>query len=183
MPPDPESYPRWRYYPPRTRPTEWVEGVITAFADGRTKIDTASVASTSDVALAALRPALVALGFEVEAGKKKADKIRRPVLFGEQGHEDLAYEVDAFHPEMGIALEVEAGRGARGNAVYRDLIQTSLLVDARFLVLAVQVAYRHQTGGRNVIVQSYRDAKHILDAIYASNRLQLPFEGVLLIGY
>jgi hypothetical protein len=32
-------------------------------------------------------------------------------------------------------------------------------------------------------VQSYRDARNLLDAIYASNRLQLPLEGILLVGY
>jgi hypothetical protein len=177
------NYPLWKFYPPRARPPSWVENVAQAFEEVAAQIDTTQVASTSDTALAALRPGLVALGFEVEAGKQKAEKLRRPVLFGERGSEDLAYEVDAFHAEEGIALEVEAGRGARGNAVYRDLIQTSLLVDARFLVLAVQVEYRHKTAGRPIVVQSYRDTRNLLDAIYASNRLQLPLEGILLIGY
>jgi hypothetical protein len=52
--------------------------------------------------------------------------------------------VDGFQAEHGLPLEIEAGRGARGNAVYRDLIEASLLVDARFLVLAVQASYRHK---------------------------------------
>lgn len=43
--------------------------------------------------------------------------------------------------------------------------------------------YRHQQGGKAVIVHSYRDARDQLDAIYASGRLALPFEGVLLFGY
>jgi hypothetical protein len=73
------------------------------------------------------------LGFDVEGGTKAADKLRRPVLFGEMGAEERAYEVDAFHGELGVALEVEAGRGTQGNAIYRDLIQTGLLIDARFL--------------------------------------------------
>jgi hypothetical protein len=105
------------------------------------------------------------------------------VLFGELGKEDMAYEVDAFHGGDGIALEVEAGRGARGNAVYRDLIEASLLVDADYLVLGVLQEYRHKSGGRPIVVRSYTDARSVLDAIYASNRLQLPFKGVLLIGY
>lgn len=95
----------------------------------------------------------------------------------------MAYEVDAFQAGNGIALEVEAGRGARGNAVYRDLVQTSLLVDARFLVLAVQISYHHKSSGKNIVVQSYRDTMNLLDAIYASNRLSLPLEGILLVGY
>jgi hypothetical protein len=70
-----------------------------------------------------------------------------------------------------------------GTPSTRDIIQTSLLVDARYLTLAVQLAYRHKTGGKEVTVQSYRDTRNLLDAIYASNRLQLPLDGILLIGY
>jgi hypothetical protein len=105
------------------------------------------------------------------------------VLFAELGQEDQAYEVDGFHPDEGVALEVEAGRGARGNAVYRDIIEASLLVDAHYLVLAVMQHYRHQSGGRSVTVRSYVDSRSLFDAIYASNRLVLPLEGVLLVGY
>jgi len=65
-----------------------------------------------------------------EASKTASGKIRRPVLFGENGRPIVAYEVDCFHPGLGIVLEVEAGRGAAGNADYRDLIRTSLIVDA-----------------------------------------------------
>jgi hypothetical protein len=165
------------------RPPAWVEQVVGVFALAEATVNSHKVGTTSDTALAQLRPGLVGLGFEVEAGKKRAEKLRRPVLFGELGGETQAYEVDAFHPELGIAMEVEAGRGARGNAVYRDLIQTSLLVDAEYLVLAVQQAYRHQQAGKTVVVRSYEDTRNLLDAIYASQRLRLPLEGVLLVGY
>lgn len=176
-------YPLWKYYPPRLRPPSWAEEVVAAFAGVESDITSLEHRMTSDTALAVLRPGLLALGFEFESSKKRADKLRRPVLFGELGRETQAYEVDAFHSALGVALEVEAGRGARGNAVYRDLIQTSLLVDARFLVLAVQLAYHHNQSGREVVVQSYRDTQNLLDAVYASQRLQLPLEGILLIGY
>jgi len=98
----PDAYPVWKYYPPRARPPNWVFPVIAAFESVEQRINSRAVSSTSDTALAELRSALVALGFEVEAGKTKAGKLRRPVLFGELGHEELAYEVDAFHPD-GIA--------------------------------------------------------------------------------
>jgi hypothetical protein len=179
----PSAFPRWKYYPPRCRPPSWARPLLSAFSEAKDRIDSGENQITSDGALAALRPALKELGFEVEAGKKRAQKIRRPVLFGELGHEDFAYEVDAFNADHGIALEVEAGRGARGNAVYRDLIQTSLLVDAEFLVLAVQVSYRHKSSGKDIVVQSYRDTMALLDAIYASTRLTLPLQGILLVGY
>lgn len=80
-------------------------------------------------------------------------------------------------------VEVEARRGARGNAVYRDLVRASLIVGSRFLVLGVMQEYRHMTAGRGISVESYREAKDQPDAIYASGQLRLPFEGVLLFGY
>jgi hypothetical protein len=182
MPPVP--YPNWKYYPPRARPPEWAFNVVAAFAESQDRIDSAlRLGMNSNAALAELRPSLVALGFDVEAGKKRVEKIRRPVLFGDHGNEDLAYEVDAFHAEEGIALEVEAGRGVLGNAVYRDLIQTSLLIDARFLVLALLTEYHYKSGGKEMMSPNYRLARSILDAIYASTRLVLPLEGILLIGY
>jgi hypothetical protein len=63
-------------------------------------------------------------------------------------------------------VEVEAGRGAAGNADYRDIVRTSLILD-----------------GREHAIQAYERTRSHLDAIYASQRLKLPFEGVLLLGY
>lgn len=105
------------------------------------------------------------------------------MLFGENGAEVLTWEVDAVHDALGIVVEVEAGRGARSNAVYRDLIRTSLIVNVKYLALGVQRAYRHDTDGREVTVRSFMETRILLDAIYASGRLHLPFEGILLFGY
>jgi hypothetical protein len=177
-------YPHWKYYPPRDRPPAWVDGVVAVFTQAQALIDSQlKLGMDSNAVLGVIRSPLVQLGFEVEASKKKADKIRRPVLFGERGVEDLAYEIDGFHPDEGIALEVEAGRGVLGNAIYRDLIQTSLLIDARYLVLGVMDEYHYKSGGKAMMSPNYRIARSILDAIYASTRLQLPLEGILLVGY
>ena len=147
-------------------------------------IDSASALHlTSDTVLGHLRPGLEALGYEVESSKNATGKVRRPVLFGENGQERLAYEVDAAHDELGIVVEIEAGRGARGNAVYRDIIRASLLVDVKYLAIGVMAEYRHQSSGKEMVVKSYGDAKAQFDAIYASGRMQLPFFGVLLFGY
>ena len=111
--------------------------------------------------------------------KKKAEKITRPVLFGEQGKPIVYYEVDAFNQEFGVVIEVEAGRGAANNADYRDLIRASLMVDAKVLVLAMMLSYK---SGKTVI-KSYERTWNSLDAIFKSERLVLPLDGVLLIGY
>lgn len=179
MPPS-NHYPMWKYYPSRTAAPEWVGGVTSAFSRVEQSISsTSNRGVTSDGALAALRPALLELGFKVEASKSRADKLTRPVLFGEVGRTVVAYEVDGFHPEHGIVLEVEAGRGAANNADYRDLVRTSLMVDARYLILAMMLEY---TGG-GATVRSYEQTRDRLDAIYASERLKLPLTGVLLVGY
>jgi hypothetical protein len=178
------AYPRWTYYPTRERPPAWVAALVGVVAAARTNVESASVAGlTSDTALGMLREGLEGIGYRVEAGKRTSERITLPVLFGEQGAPRVRYDVDGVNEELGVLLEVEAGRGAKGNAVYRDLIRTSLIVDARFLALGVMQEYRHKIGGKSVTVRSYEDARDQLDAIYASTRLQLPFEGVLLFGY
>ena len=175
-----EPYPLWKYYPGQHAHRNGLILLVGAFADAR---EGDQPHMTSDQKLAQLRPALVDLGFEVESGKRAVDKLRRPVLFGELGTEERAFEVDAFHGELGVALEIEAGRGTQGNAIYRDLIQTSLLIDARFLALVVLVEYRFKSGGKTIASPDYRKTISLLDAIYASDRLRLPLEGVLVVGY
>jgi hypothetical protein len=70
-----------------------------------------------------------------------------------------------------------------GNAIYRDLIQSSLMVDARYLALAVPVEYRYKSGARTAKEPSYAKTYSVVEPIYGSPRLSLPFEGLLLIGY
>ncbi|MGE3856721.1 MAG: hypothetical protein AB7G21_07175 [Dehalococcoidia bacterium] len=178
------AYPVWNYYPNRDRPPPWVQPFVDVVAASQSAIDSASAFHlTSDTVLGHLRPGLELLGYQVESGKTVRGKVRRPVLFGENGHERLAYEIDAVHDALGVVVEIEAGRGARGNAVHRDIIRASLIVGAQYLAIGVMAEYRHQSAGREMIVKSYADARAQLDAIYASGRLKLPFAGVLLFGY
>ena len=179
-----EEYPTWSYYPPSEAPPTWAYEFIGAVRSVKGDIESRSINSLkSDVVLSHLTAALQLLGYEVEAGKGLRDKIRRPVLFGLNGRGRVTYEVDAFHPEHGIVVEVEAGRGARGNAIYRDLIRASLIVGAKYLILGVMLEYRHQSSGKTMRVRSFDEAREQMDAIYASGRLKLPFEGLLLFGY
>jgi len=97
----------------------------------------------SNDVLRVIADSLEQLSFQVERTKEKMNKLPRPVFFGDEGTYLRKYEIDAFEQVNGIALEVEAGRATMGNAIYRDLIQASLMVDARFLALAVPVEYRY----------------------------------------
>ena len=183
------NYPSWSYFPRNTRPPQWAEQLVAVVATHEAQLDTRPIPEpgaprlTSDDVLARIRPEMEVLGYSVEAGKLKHQKITRPVLFGEGGRPEVSYDIDAFHDELGIAVEVEAGRGSNSNADYRDIVRTSLLLDADYLALLMPIAYRSQSGGKTSAVNGYANTRGQLSAIYASLRLRLPFDGVLLIGY
>jgi len=60
----------------------------------------------SNVVLDVIAGGLQSIGFEVEQGKQRAGKLPRPVFFGDEGTFLRTYEIDAFEPGNGIALEV-----------------------------------------------------------------------------
>ena len=125
---------------------------------------------------------LAKLGFQVEASKKKVDKLQRPVFFGENGIPTLRYEIDGYHPQWKCGLEVEAGRGWMGNAVYRDLVQAAVMVGVEHLCLAVANVYRYKTSGRPATSTDYEKTKQLAEAIYGHSRLRLPYN-LVLVGY
>ena len=130
------TYPAWSYFPRNVRPPAWAITLVEIVEECEFKITTLErqMRLSSNEVLKELRPWLVAQGYAVESGKTKAAKISRPVLFGENGIPEVSYEIDAFQDQLGIALEVEAGRGAAGNADYRDIIRASLILST-FAVL------------------------------------------------
>ncbi len=118
----------------------------------------------------------------MESGKKRGQKIERPVFFGEDGLAELKYEVDAYHPAWRCGLEVEAGRAWMGNAVYRDLIQTLVMVQVDTLFLAIPNAYKYTSGRGSMVSQDYLRAKAVVEALYSHTRFQFPY-GLVLLGY
>lgn len=175
----------WRYFPSNTQPPEWVIQFTAAVAAHEADISTEHTKTglSSDQVLRHLAADLTGLGYLVEEGKTRMGKVRRPVLFGENGAPAVTYEVDAAHEAHGIVVEVEAGRGARGNAEYRDLLRTSLIVDARYLALVLPITYRFKSGAREGAEHAYKNTSSLLTAVYASQRLKFPFDGILLVGY
>lgn len=175
------EYPRWIHYPLWREPPPWCYLLVRTFRNHQARIDSLDKAKDhlkSNQVLDVLAPDLRELGFVVEGGKDSF--INRPVYFEEYGKAARAYRIDSYHPELKLGLEVEAGRATKGNAVYRDIIQTSLLVGVENFALAVPQSYSY---GDDQEEPSYKVAKSILDATYSSDRLRLPFQSVLLIGY
>jgi hypothetical protein len=136
----------------------------------------------SDGVLAVIRKDLIESGFEVEKSKKSTDKVFRPVFFGENAQPTVQYEIDAFHNEWKCGLEVEAGRAWMGNAVYRDLIQSLVMVELEHLIISVPQTYKYKSNSKNMISKDYENAKNLIDTIYSHTRFRLPYD-LTLIGY
>ncbi len=136
----------------------------------------------SDEVLKIVADDLMDMGFEVETGKSHDQKIHRPVFFGENGLPTVKYEIDAYHAESRIGLEIEAGRAWKGNAIYRDLIINLLLIDVDHLIVAVPLTYKFNSGGKSVINRDYEYSMNLADNLYSQTRFNLPYN-LTLIGY
>ena len=149
---------RFTTFPRTESPPSATADLIGVFRKHEPQIGTLTLDKglTSDAVLAELRTDLLQLGFIVEGGKLAAQKIRRPVFFGENGLPDLQYQIDAYHPQWRFGLEIEAGRAWMGNAIYRDLVQALVMVDLDCLALAVPNSYRYQTKGKKVLTRTTR---------------------------
>lgn len=176
------SYPAWAYFPRQTAPALWVKPFLQIVCTHQDAIDSAShQVLVSDDVVALLRDDLVAAGWLVESSKRAADKIHRPVLFGDNGVVRVKQEIDGWNPQAKVVLEVESARAVQGNAIYRDLVRASLITDAAYLALGVRS--RYQYGARNTMQNDFAYTRDALDSIYASGRLGLPFAGILLFGW
>lgn len=160
-----------------------IKAIIDCFKQIEPQLKDANVHRTSNDVLALVRPHLEAIGFAVETGKGKEEKIDVPVLFGENNEVDKSFFADALSADGKIVIEVEAGRAVRNNQFLKDIFQACMMFEVEYLVLAVLNEYRINTGGRTVISHDYHEIKTFLETLYVSNRLRLPLKGILLIGY
>jgi hypothetical protein len=171
-------YPRWMYYPTWRQPPDWVEEMLSTVRAAQPSIDSNVRHLQSNQVLALLRPGLIDLGYEVESG---TDRYPLPVLFGQDGRIAKSFNVDAFRPFDSIAVEIEAGGAFDNNRILHDLIKMALgvIVDCGVLV----VPQKYETKRRRFRDQ-YEESRKLFDAIWANpERLKLPLEGLLLVGY
>jgi len=171
-------YPRWMYYPSWRQPPEWVDEFLGVVRQAQPSIDSNVRHLQSNQVLALLRPALTDLAYEVEGG---TDRYRLPVLFGQDGRVAKSFNVDAFRPLDGIAVEIEAGGAIENNRVLYDLVKMALGVIVEFGVLIVPQKYETE---RRRFRDQYEECRKLFDAIWANpERLKLPLQGLLLVGY
>jgi len=165
----------WKYYPTSSRPGDLIRAVVDVFLKVADDIDSSEHYLVSNVVLEILRPGLESTGFQVEKGKKGSEKIKVPVLFGLNGKLEKSFDADAFNQEHKMVLEVEAGRAVTNHQFLKDLFQACMMHEVQYLGIAVRNHYKNSDDFIQVI--------KFFDTMYASQRLKLPLQGILVIGY
>ncbi|MET3557097.1 hypothetical protein ABID29_000206 [Streptococcus rupicaprae] len=166
---------KWNYFPRNKKIDKKFKDIIRVFEHHTNRIDSSYHKLASNVVLEILRQDLEALGYQVEKGKKKDELIRIPVLFGENGIERVSYEVDAFHSEEKTVIEVEAGRAVTNYQFLKDFFECCMMYDVDYLCIAVRNTYLKSN--------DFKKVSDFFDSLYTSNRVSIPLQGVLIIGY
>lgn len=166
---------RYQLFPRSVGITEELRAVVQCFEVAHDEISSQKNTLSSDGALRFLRPRFESLGFTVETGKSKGEKIPVPVLFGLNNHIDKSFDADALSKDGKIVVEVEAGRAVDNYQFLKDVFQASMMHGVEFLVLAVRNDYRGS--------DDFQSVHSFLETLYISNRLALPLKGIVLIGY
>ena len=165
----------WQYYPKSNKIPDHLLNVVTVIQAHNIEIGSPKALLSSNQVLAVLRNGFESLGFDVESGKKAVEKIQVPVLFGQNGQLEKFFEADAINLTTRTVIEIEAGRGYTNYQFLKDLFQACMMHNIEYLVIAVRNIYRKSHDFNKVI--------DFFDSLYASARMRLPFEGVLIVGY
>lgn len=169
----------WILFPNSLRPLQELRDLASVFDSHMAAISSVSHNLKSNEVLEVLAEDLEAIGYLVEKSKRAEDLIRMPVLFGEYGGLQKEFYADAYHPGKHIVLEVEAGRAVANNQFLKDLFEACMMDDSEYLCIAVRQEY---VGG-GVHSMDYDRVCTFIRTLYASNRLQLPLKGVMVLGY
>ena len=169
----------WILFPNSLRPIDELKRLAAVFDAHMDEISSDSCNLKSDDVLAVVEDDLKRIGYSVERGKKAENLICMPVLFGEHGNSEKGFNVDAYHPGVNIALEVEAGRAVANNQFLKDLFEACMMNDAEYLCIAV----RKQYSSGKIISRDYERVCTFIRTLYSSDRLTLPLKGVMVLGY
>lgn len=167
---------RWRLFPSNKVTSSFLLELIQVFEQNFSQINSfENVGQKSNDALAKLVPSLQEIGYQVELNKTRDGKILIPVLFSENGKVEKSFEADAFHPIHKVVLEVEAGRAVANYQFLKDIFQACLMNDVDYCCIAVRQSYKDSN--------DYEKVVNFVQTVYVSERLKLPLEGILIIGY
>ena len=166
---------QWQFFPKSKIIPNHLKEVVEVFEIYSNEISSDLYTYSSNEVLEKVALSLEKINYKVEKSKKSNDKIKVPVLFGQNGRLEKYFDADGYSEKSKTVIEVEAGRGVTNYQFLKDLFQACMMHEVDFLVIAVRKTYKKSPDFKKVIT--------FFDTIYASGRLRLPLEGILIIGY
>ena len=118
---------------------------------------------------------LEGIGYLVEKGKRKDQKIHIPVLYGENGRQVLSFDADAYNFSQKTVIEVEAGRAVVNYQFLKDFYQACMMQDVEHLCIAVRNDYKGK--------DDFKKVCDFFDTLFMSNKMEIPLKSILIIGY
>lgn len=165
----------WQYYPKRKEIPAHLKAIVDIFNFNEESISSEIHFLHSNEVLQKITSSLLKLNYKVELSKRANDKIKVPVLFGMNGRLEKYFDADAYNEEFKTVVEVEAGRAVTNYQFLKDLFQACMMHEVDYLVIAVRKSYAKN--------QDFQTVMTFFETLYASGRLTLPLEGILIIGY
>lgn len=166
---------QWQFFPKSKIIPNHLKDVVEVFENNSNEISSDLFTYSSNEVLEKVALSLEKINYKVEKSKKSNDKIKVPVLFGPNGKLEKYFDADGYNEKSKTVIEVEAGRGVTNYQFLKDLFQACMMYEVDFLVIAVRRTYLKNQDFKTVIT--------FFDTLYASGRLRLPLEGILIIGY
>lgn len=168
----------WVLFPHYRVPSDAIRDTVKCFEANEEAIASSTNYLKSNDVLKVVANDLSKIGYQVETGRSTGEKVGMPVLYGDGGVPLKEFFVDAFNPSTGIVVEVEAGQALSNFRFLKDIFEASAMLEAKYLCMAVRQIYQSNRNSRD-----YEKIKTYLEVMYSSDRLSLPLEGILLIGY
>lgn len=165
----------WLCFPQSKIIPNHLKDVVDVFEFYESTITSAKNNLNSNDVLETIRPGLEKLEFSIETGKKNNEKIKVPVLFGVNGKLEKSFDADGYNSKNRTVLEVEAGRAVANYQFLKDLFQACMMYDVDYLIIAVRNEYNKS--------KDFEIVRKFFETLYASGRLNLPLQGILIIGY
>lgn len=172
---------RWQVFPKYLSASAHQIQVIEIFDVNFKVLGTPENGLKSNEVLSIVCPGLELIGYQVEG----VVKVVRPVLFGESGKITKSYNVDGWDDRSGTVLEVEAGQTIENNRFALDIFKACSIQSARNLILAVPASYHPERlrNSNKPPKKPFDDVIKHVDSLYSSNRMELPLDSILVIGY
>ena len=163
---------------PKSKPISlFDQSIIDIFTKHQTSILSTKSLKSNDV-LAILEPDLTALGFDVDK-PGLGGKVRVPVLYEINNKPVKSFDVDGWHKDERYVLEVEGAATMTNFRFLKDLFQTCVMDSIDNCMIAV----RNDNIYRGKSNPDFQKVLDYIETIYVSNKLILPLEKVIVVGY